>query len=77
MTGVEPETVIVNAEVVAGHDGSAELLVTLGYPNGATAAVALDQRTGLALMAACGASQVEELAGQSWRRILEADPAAD
>jgi hypothetical protein len=71
MTRAAPEAVIVKAEIVAGHDGSAELLVTLGYPNGAQGCVALDERTGLDLMAACGASHVDDLAGQSWRRILE------
>ncbi len=65
------EAVIVKAEVVAGHDGTAELLVTLRWPGGEQGAVALDQPTGLALMAACGASTVEDLAGQSWRRIVE------
>jgi hypothetical protein len=66
------EAVIVGAEIVAGHDGSAELLVRLRHPNGAEGPVILDERTGLKLMAACGASHVDELTGQSWRRIVEA-----
>jgi hypothetical protein len=65
------EALIVSAEVVAGHDGSAELLVTLRHPNGAQAPVVLDEATGLKLMKACGASHLDELAGQSWRKILE------
>ena len=67
-----PEAVIVGAEIVAGHDGSAELLVRLRHANGVEAPVVLDAATGLKLMAACGASHVDELKGQSWRRILEA-----
>jgi len=67
-----PEAVIVGAEIVAGHDGAAELLVRLRHANGVEAPVVLDEATGLKLMAACGASHVDELAGQSWRRILEA-----
>ena len=66
-----PEAVIVGAEIVAGHDGSAELLVRLRHPNGVEAPVQLDEATGLKLMAACGASHVDELRGQSWRRIVE------
>ena len=66
------EAVIVGAEIVAGHDGAAELLVRLRHANGVEAPVQLDEETGLKLMAACGASHVDELAGQSWRRILEA-----
>ncbi|WP_293682699.1 hypothetical protein [uncultured Phenylobacterium sp.] len=65
------EAVIVGAQVVAGHDGSAELLVTLRHANGVEAPVQLDEATGLKLMAACGASHVDELSGQSWRRIVE------
>ncbi|HEX7946653.1 MAG TPA: hypothetical protein VF495_18435 [Phenylobacterium sp.] len=65
------EAVIVGAEIVAGHDGSAELLVRLRHANGVEAPVQLDEETGLKLMAACGASHVDDLKGQSWRRIVE------
>ncbi len=65
------EAVIVGAEIVAGHDGSAELVVRLRHGNGAVAPVVLDEATGLKLLAACGASQLDDLKGQSWRKILE------
>lgn len=65
------EAVIVGAEMVAGHDGSVELLVRLRHPDGAEGPVVLDEETGLRLMTACGASHVDELTGQSWRRIVE------
>ena len=65
------EAVIVGAEIVAGHDGSAELVVRLRHPNGAEAPVILDEETGLKLMNNCGASHVDDLTGQSWRGILE------
>jgi hypothetical protein len=71
MSRESPEAVIVRAEIVAGHDGTAELLVTLAYSNGATGAISLDQQTGLDLLAACGASGMNELIGQPWRRIVE------
>lgn len=64
------EPVIVGAEIAAGHDGSAELIVRLRYPNGAEGSVTLDEETGLALMHNSGATQIEELAGKSWRAIL-------
>ena len=66
------EAVITGAEIGAGHDGSAELVVRLRYPNGAEGVVVLDEDAGLKLMAACGASQLDELNGHSWRRIVEA-----
>jgi hypothetical protein len=31
----------------------------------------LDEEAGLALLEACGASQLGDLEGQSWRRIVE------
>lgn len=65
------EAVIVGAQIVAGHDGSAELLVRLRHPNGAEGPVVLDEATGLKLMKTCGATHVDELTGQSWRRIVE------
>lgn len=64
------EAVIVGAEIVAGHDGSAELLVRLRHPGGAEGPVVLDEATGLKLMRTCGASTLEGLTGHSWRRIM-------
>lgn len=66
-----PEAIIVAAEVVAGHDGSAELLVRLRHPDGSEGPVVLDEETGLKLMNACRARSLDDLAGQSWRRIVE------
>ena len=68
--GALDEAVIVGAEIVAGHDGSAELVVRLLHPDGSEHPVVLDEDTGLKLMEACGASSLEDLYGQSWRRIV-------
>ena len=65
------EAIIVAADLVAGHDGSTELLVRLRHPNGAEGPVVLDEETGLRLMRNCGAAALGELVGQSWRRIVE------
>ena len=65
------EAVIVGAEIIAGHDGSAELLVRLRHPGGAEGHVILDEATGLRLMRNCGAATLDDLTGQSWRQILE------
>ena len=66
------EAVIVGAEIVAGHGGAAELLVRLKHPDGSEHPVLLDEDTGLKLMEACGAASLEDLYGQSWRRIVPA-----
>lgn len=65
------DAVIVGAEIAAGHDGAAELLVRLRYENGTVGTVALSGDVGFALIRACGANGLEELAGHSWRKILE------
>ena len=67
------EAVIVSAEIAAGHDGSAELVVRLRWPDGREGPVVLDARTGLKLMKNCGAAELADLAGHSWRRIVEED----
>ncbi len=66
-----PEAVIAAAEVVAAHDGAAELLVRLTYENGAQGTARLDAEAGFALMEACGAADVAGLAGRSWREIIK------
>ena len=64
------EPVIVGAEIAAGHDGSAELVVQLRHPNGAEEPVVLNAEKGLDLMQRCGAASLDDLAGRSWREIL-------
>ena len=68
---VPAEAVIVGAEIGAGHDGAAELVLTLRYENGATAPVVLDAEAGFSLMRNCRAESLADLAGQSWRNLLE------
>jgi hypothetical protein len=72
MNGPTPrETVIVGAGISAGHDGAAELTITLRYENGVTASVVVDANVGFSLMRNCGASCLDDLRGQSWRHFLE------
>ena len=61
------EAVIVGAEIAAGHDGSAELALSIQHENGVTAPLVLDQETGLELMRACGVASLDALVGRSWR----------
>ena len=66
------EAVIVGAEISAGHDGEAELILRLRYENGAFGLVTLDAEAAFDLMNDCGVSRADDLAGQSWRKILGA-----
>jgi hypothetical protein len=61
----------VGAEIGGGHDGQADLIVRLRFENGSESAVVLDTEAGLRLMRNCGAKHISELAGHSWRGILE------
>ena len=70
---VATEPVIVGAEIAAGHDGAAELVLSLRHPNGVIEPVVLDAGKGLDLMRRCGAASLDDLAGRSWREILGAD----
>lgn len=67
---------IVSARIAAAHDGTAELVVTLGYENGGAAEVTLDEAAGAALMQACQAADLQGLVGHSWERVREALTAA-
>ena len=64
------EAVVLAAEVTAGHDGEAELTLTVRFENGVVAPVVLDSEAGFEALAACGAASAAELAGQPWRRVI-------
>jgi len=63
------DAVVEAAEVVAGHDGAAELLVRLRHGNGALSAVTLDPETGFDLLRVAGAASLDGLIGRAWREI--------
>lgn len=65
------EAVIVGADLAAGHDGAAELVLRIRYTNGVIGSVLLDADAGYALMRNCDIDSLDGLAGQSWRKILE------
>lgn len=64
------ETTIERAVVTPGHDGSAELLLTLRYGNGGSGHVSLDADGAARLFDRCGVTRLEDLAGQSWQHLM-------
>ncbi len=62
---------IVAAEIAAGHDGAAELVVTLQYANGGRSNVILPTAAGLRLMHNCNVQDIADLRGHSWRNIID------
>jgi hypothetical protein len=65
------DAVVVGAEIVAGHDGAAELLVRLRHGNGALGSVTLDPETGFDLLRAGGADSLAALVGRPWLQIIK------
>jgi hypothetical protein len=64
------EAVIVAAEITAGHDGQAELVVRVRHENGVVSNIVLDGDTGLRLLAEAEADDLGALVGRSWRDVL-------
>lgn len=62
---------MVAAEVSAGHDGEAELTLSVRFENGVVAPVVLDAEAGFDLLAGCGAGGADELVGRPWRQVLK------
>lgn len=65
------DAVILGAEIGAGHDGAAELILSVRFQNGVVGPVVLDPETAVQLMSACGVASIDKLAGQPWRKVLE------
>jgi len=67
----QAEAVIVGAEIAAGHDGAADLLLSIRYGNGAISQVALDADTAFGVLRAGGAADLAGLIGRSWTDIAK------
>jgi hypothetical protein len=65
------DAVIEQAEVCAGHDGTAELVVSIRYENGAEGKIVLDADTVFDVLSAVGANDLSALTGRAWRDILK------
>ncbi len=65
------QAVIVGAEITAGHDGQAEMVVRVRHENGVVAPVVLDGCTGFRLMANQGVGDLAALVGRPWRELLQ------
>lgn len=69
--GGDDEAVVVAAEVSAGHDGEAELTLSVRFENGVVAPVVLDAEAGFDVLAGCGAAGADDLVGRPWRQVLK------
>ena len=69
--GADGEAVVVAVEVSAGHDGEAELTLSVRFENGVVAPVVLDAEAGFDILAGCGAEGAGDLVGRPWREVLK------
>ncbi|BEV00258.1 hypothetical protein [Novosphingobium olei] len=63
---------ISDVRIAAAHDGDAELVVTLTFPNGGKSLVTLDEFAARSLMASANATHADQLIGLGWDRVRDA-----
>jgi hypothetical protein len=62
----EAVATIESAELSAGHDGRAELVLLVRYPNGASARVRLDEEAAAQALDGAGITRLDDLIGKAW-----------
>ncbi|MEY4372970.1 MAG: hypothetical protein RL219_1739 [Actinomycetota bacterium] len=62
--------VIASSSIGPGHDGRAEVVVELLYPNGGRNWISIGEDSLLRALDAAGVASLEELNGQPWTRVL-------
>jgi hypothetical protein len=62
--------VIADATLAAGHDGRAELVVDLAYPNGGHTRLSVSQEALGRVLAGAGVARLEDLRGQPWTMLI-------
>lgn len=63
---------ISEVRIAAAHDGDAELLVTLTFPNGGRSLVTLDEFAARSLLASTQSNNPDQLIGVGWDRVRDA-----
>ena len=68
---------IVATAVGPGHDGRAELVVELGYPNGGRTQLSITQEALVGALDAAGVTRAEDLLGRPWTVLVGHEAALD
>ena len=66
--------VVESASVGPGHDGRAELVISLRHPNGACSTISVDEEALAELLGRGAISSLEDLAGRDWSEVTAARP---
>ena len=67
--GSDSGPVVETATVGPGHDGRAELVVSLRHANGATSTISLDEDALGELLASGAVSSLDDLPGRRWSEL--------
>lgn len=62
---------VLAADIAAGHDGEADLVISIQYENGVVGTVTLDAESAFDIMESCGAKSSADLIGRPWREIMK------
>jgi hypothetical protein len=73
MTTRADAPVIAATALAAGHDGRAELVLELAYPNGARTHLNVTEEAVARALDAAGVTSLEDLEGQPWTVLLGPD----
>ena len=65
--------IIAATSVAAGHDGRAELVLELAYPNGARTHLSVTEEAMARALDAAGFDRLEDLEGQPWTVLFGPD----
>ena len=70
---VKGEPVIIGALLTVGHDGEAEAIIELRFPNGARQGVTFTCDVLAGALDRAGINELDELVGHSWSVLLGGD----
>jgi hypothetical protein len=73
MTARADAPVIASTALAAGHDGRAELVLELAYPNGARTHLSVTEEAMARALDAAGVQRLEDLHGQPWTVLFDPD----
>ena len=71
---VDAEPVIASAELGVGHDGQAEVVVELAYPNGGRSRLSVPHAAVAVALDTAGVQHLDDLRGRPWTVLIESIP---
>jgi hypothetical protein len=67
----QPSPTIAGTTLAAGHDGRAEIVLELAYPNGARTQLSVTEEAMARALDAAGLHRLEDLHGQPWTVLID------